>query len=144
MQPATSVTVAPPPYHDNQATAYEAPSSSENKPVATVTVAPPPYNIQTTPYEAASSSYNQPVTTVNVARTQPDNHLCFAIFVTLCCCFPLGIIGIVFSQMSSSKFNRGDDVGAVKYAESANKYSLAGLLAGVVAIIIIALKQYVM
>ncbi|XP_033100447.1 proline rich transmembrane protein 1B-like [Anneissia japonica] len=103
--------------------------------------APPAYG-QTTPYGAPHSAYNvQPVTSVTVVRTRPNNYLVMAILVTICCCVPFGIVGIVYSVDSSSKFDRGDDAGALSSATSAKNWSIAGLVCGVVFIIIIIILQ---
>ncbi|XP_033102313.1 uncharacterized protein LOC117105303 [Anneissia japonica] len=99
---------------------------------------PPPCSTQTDPYEAA---YNmQPATVTTVVRTQPNNYLCLAIFVTLCCCFTFGIIGIVCSQASSHKFSHGDDVGAKEYAICAKVWSIAGLFIGVAVIAFVSIS----
>ncbi|XP_033124523.1 proline rich transmembrane protein 1B-like [Anneissia japonica] len=94
--------------------------------------APPAYG-----QPAAYSSYNmQPVTNVTVVRTKTNNFLGMAIFVTLCCCLPFGIVGIVYSVDSSSRFDRGDDAGTLSAASSAKNWSIAGLVCGIVFIIV--------
>ncbi|XP_071956808.1 proline rich transmembrane protein 1B-like [Antedon mediterranea] len=75
-----------------------------------------------------------PVTTITTVRTKPKTYLVPAIIVTLFCCLPLGIVGIVYSVNSSSKFNRGDDAGAASSARSARSWTIAGLVCGIVII----------
>ena len=78
------------------------------------------YNQQANPYSAPQSqairSYSpQP------AMGPPINGggiLAFSIFVTVMCCMPFGIVGIVYAAQINSKQAVGDYLGA---AESANK-----------------------
>ncbi|XP_071945699.1 transmembrane protein 233-like [Antedon mediterranea] len=71
-----------------------------------------------------------------VAR-RPNNYLISAILVTLLCCIPFGIIGIVYSVDSSRKFDYGDGEGAARSARSAKRWSIAGLLFGIIIIVVV-------
>lgn len=48
-----------------------------------------------------------------------ESHLAFAIFVTLCCCLPLGIVAIVFASQVSSHIRTGNYEEAQKCSERA-------------------------
>ncbi|XP_033101321.1 uncharacterized protein LOC117104576 [Anneissia japonica] len=77
-----------------------------------------------------------PVTDVTVVRIKPRNFLGMAIYVTLCCCLPCGIIGLVYSIDSSNRFDRGDYTGAVSAASKAKQWSIRGLVYGIVSIVL--------
>ncbi|XP_033102317.1 uncharacterized protein LOC117105307 [Anneissia japonica] len=78
-----------------------------------------------------------PVTDVTVVRIKPRNFLGMAIYVTLCCCLPCGVIGLVYSIDSSSRFDRGDYAGAVSAASKAKEWSIRGLVFGIMSIVLI-------
>lgn len=49
----------------------------------------------------------------------PDNWLWQAIVATLCCCLPLGVASIVFAAQVKSKWQAGDQAGAIESARKA-------------------------
>ncbi len=63
---------------------------------------------------------------------KPKNYLVESILVTLCCCLPLGIVGIVFAAQVDSKWNAGDQAGALTSASNAKKFTLIGFGVGLV------------
>jgi len=63
---------------------------------------------------------------------QPKNYLIESIFVTLCCCQPLGIVGIVFASQVNSKFSSGDYAGAVQASKEAKKWMTWGIIVGLI------------
>lgn len=54
---------------------------------------------------------------------QVPNYLVQAILVTLFCCLPFGIVGIVFAAQVNSKLALGDYDGAVQASQAAKKWS---------------------
>ncbi len=64
--------------------------------------------------------------------TPPKNWLVESILVTLFCCLPFGIAGIVFASQVSSKFNSGDHAGALKASQDAGKWTKIGFWVGLV------------
>lgn len=62
----------------------------------------------------------------------PSNHLVPAILTTIFCCLPLGIVSIVFAAQVNSKWAVGDYQGAMAASESAKKWWIASLIAGIV------------
>ena len=48
-----------------------------------------------------------------------DSHMGFAIFVTLCCCLPTGIVAIIFASQVSKHIQNGDYEAAKKSADNA-------------------------
>src|SRR5574337_197779 len=62
----------------------------------------------------------------------PDNHLVWAILVTLFCCLPLGIVAIVKSTQVSGLWSQGYFAQAQQAADDAKKWAMWGAIAGVV------------
>ncbi|MGZ5445608.1 MAG: CD225/dispanin family protein [Thermoanaerobaculia bacterium] len=63
---------------------------------------------------------------------QIPNYLWQSIVVTLCCCVPLGIVGIVFAAQVKSKLAQGDIAGARDASQKAKMFALIGFGVGVV------------
>ena len=61
---------------------------------------------------------------------KPDTHLALAIFTTLCCCLPFGIVGIVKASSVNSLYIMGNYEAALLAAEEAKKWSMYGIIAG--------------
>jgi len=64
--------------------------------------------------------------------SKPDNYLIHAIFATLCCCIPFGVVAIVFAAQVDSKWAQGDYVGSRKAAEKAKMWFWIALGLGLV------------
>ncbi len=81
----------------------------------------------TTPPNAPppSGGYGAPAPNVN-------NYLVQSILVTLFCCLPFGIVAIINSSKVSGLLAQGDYAGAQAAADSAKKWSMYGLIAGIV------------
>lgn len=58
------------------------------------------------------------------------NHLVAAIFTTLCCCMPFGIVALVYSAQVNTKLAAGDVAGAQAASDSARTWTLVAFLAG--------------
>lgn len=63
---------------------------------------------------------------------QPKNYLIESILVTIFCCLPFGIVGIVFAAQVNAKFDAGDYEGAIKTSKEAKKWMNLGLISGLV------------
>jgi len=63
---------------------------------------------------------------------RPKNYLVESILVTIFCCLPLGIVGIIFASQVNTKFDTGDIVGANKASKDAKKWMFWGLISSVV------------
>lgn len=63
---------------------------------------------------------------------RPKNYLVQAILVTIFCCLPLGVVGIVFATQVNSKYDAGDYAGAEKASKQAKQFMLWGLILGLV------------
>ncbi len=62
----------------------------------------------------------------------PKNYLIESILVTIFCCMPLGIVGIIFAAQVNAKFEAGDYDGALKASKEAKKWMAWGLISSVV------------
>ncbi|MCV7378269.1 hypothetical protein BST11_18660 [Mycobacterium alsense] len=82
------------------------------------------------------------------ARGEPDNHLVWAILVTVLCCLPFGIVSIVYSTKVSGLWAQGRYGEAQEAADNAKKWAIIGAVAGaatcVIAIIWFAIVTAVM
>lgn len=70
-------------------------------------------------FTAAESAQTQtPAPTQAKSADAPPSNLFWAIFSTLCCCMPLGIVSIIMSAQSRSRAKAGDMESADKYSEA--------------------------
>ncbi|HEV7768933.1 MAG TPA: CD225/dispanin family protein [Thermoanaerobaculia bacterium] len=65
------------------------------------------------------------------------NYLVHSIIVTLCCCMPLGIVGIVFAAQVNSKLALGDYMGAREASAKAKLFTMIGFGIGLVGVVIL-------
>jgi len=68
-------------------------------------------------------------------QIQPKNYLIESILVTMCCCQPLGIVGIVFASQVNSKYAAGDYAGAQQASNEAKKWVTWGFVSGLIIIL---------
>ncbi|MEZ6068959.1 MAG: CD225/dispanin family protein [Pirellulales bacterium] len=69
------------------------------------------------------------------------NYLVQAILVTLCCCLPFGIVGIVYAAQVKPKVAAGDYAGAKSASDSAKMWCMIGFGLGLLFnLIVIALN----
>jgi hypothetical protein len=73
----------------------------------------------------------------------PKNWLVESILVTLFCCLPFGIAGIVFAAQVSSKWSTGDYAGAQHSAKEAAKWTKIGFFVGLAGVILYILAIFV-
>lgn len=63
---------------------------------------------------------------------KPDNNLVLAIICTVCCCLPLGIVGIVKASKVNGLYLAKQYEAAELASKEAKKWSLIGIGVGVV------------
>ncbi len=68
-------------------------------------------------------------------QNQPKNYLVESILVTIFCCQPFGIVGIVYASQVNSKFSAGNYEGAVKASKSAKKWMTWGIVIGAITVV---------
>ena len=66
----------------------------------------------------------------------PKTWLVESILVTLFCCLPFGIVGIVNATKVSTLYNLGNIDGANQASANAKKWAMIGLICGIVVIIL--------
>lgn len=66
----------------------------------------------------------------------PKTWLVESILVTVFCCLPLGIVGIVFASKVSSLFAQGNYDAALKASQDAKKWTKIGFIVGLVGIVL--------
>lgn len=71
---------------------------------------------------------------LNYLRPIPKNWLIESILVTIFCCLPFGIAGIVYATKVESLYYHGDYAAAEKASKDAKKWTIVGLIAGPVLI----------
>jgi len=83
----------------------------------------------------------QPIPTNTVIiqqqRRKPENYMVFAILVTIFCNCPLGTLAWIFSCLSDSSYDEGNEAEARKRGKAAMWLSIAGIIVTVALIIII-------
>lgn len=82
-----------------------------------------------------NTQQNQP--TVNVSQQKPPKSwLLESILVTLFCCLPFGIIGIIYATKVETLFYAGDIEGAKRASENAKTWTLLGFFIGLVVAVV--------
>jgi hypothetical protein len=74
---------------------------------------------------------------------RPKNWLVESILVTLFCCLPLGIVGIVNAASVNSRYDAGDFAGAAAASEQAGKWTKIGFFIGIAVIVIYFILMFV-
>ena len=75
--------------------------------------------------------------------TRPKNWLVESILVTLFCCLPFGIVGIINAANVNSKFDAGDLAGADKASAEAGKWTKIGFFVGLAGVVLYVLMVFV-
>ena len=69
-----------------------------------------------------------------VPPVRPKNWLVESILVTIFCCLPFGVAGIVFAAQVNSKYDAGDYDGASKASADAARWTKIGFFIGIAVI----------
>ncbi|MEO6314828.1 MAG: CD225/dispanin family protein [Chitinophagaceae bacterium] len=78
----------------------------------------------------------QPYQQVPAHGAPPKNWLVESILVTIFCCLPFGIAGIVFASQVNSKWVVGDYNGALQASKDAAKWTKIGFFVGIAFIVL--------
>lgn len=65
-------------------------------------------------------------------QTCPPTYMGQAIFLTFCCCMPLGIVSIIYASQVQAKYYSGDYLGAQSASDMAKGFFIAGIILGLV------------
>ena|ERR1700733_10300267 len=71
-----------------------------------------------------------------IPQPQPKNWLVESILVTIFCCLPFGIAGIVFASQVNSKYQSGDYAGALQASKDAGKWTKIAFWIGIIATVV--------
>jgi len=63
---------------------------------------------------------------------KPDNNMALAIFTTVCCCLPLGIVAIIKANSVDSLYMMKQYDAAIMAANEAKKWSFIGIIISLV------------
>ena len=93
---------------------------------------------QETPYQQATN-VNTSTNQEGASELPPKSWLVESILVTILCCLPLGIAGIVNASKVESRWYAGDKAGARRASEEAGRWTKIGFFGGIVIIIVYAI-----
>jgi hypothetical protein len=65
-----------------------------------------------------------------VPNPRPKNWLVESILVTIFCCLPLGIVGIIYASSINTKYDSGDFAGAAEASKQAGMWTKIGFFVG--------------
>lgn len=82
-----------------------------------------------------SDQVNPEVVQPSNPNVKPKNYLVESILVTIFCCLPLGVVGIVFAAQVNSKYDAGDYAGAEQASKQAKQFMMWGLIVGLVVLV---------
>ena len=71
-----------------------------------------------------------------LTKRPPKTWLVESILVTLFCCLPFGIVGIINASKVESRFYAGDKEGALRASEEAGRWTQIGFWVGIIVAII--------
>ncbi|KAJ8049681.1 Interferon-induced transmembrane protein 3 [Holothuria leucospilota] len=91
-------------------------------------ILPPAYSQGS--YDANPPIQTQTVIHINNAVPAPPDYFVFSLLVTIFCCLPFGIVGLVKSSEVRTRAAMGDSDGALQSSLSAKKWAYAGLITG--------------
>ncbi|XP_011668734.2 transmembrane protein 233-like [Strongylocentrotus purpuratus] len=69
-------------------------------------------------------------------QAMPTDHLFFALFVTIFCCLPIGIVALIKSIQVKDKYKEGDYEGSLEASKSTKNWSIAGVIIGIIMLVI--------
>ena len=72
-----------------------------------------------------------------ISENEAPDHLVLAILVTIFCCWPLGIVGIIKSNECRSARQRGDRDAALRLGSEAKKFSLIAIGCGIAIFVLV-------
>ena len=70
------------------------------------------------------------------SKMQPSNNMALAIFTTVCCCLPLGIVAIIKANSVDSLYMAKQYTAAIMAANEAKKWSYFGIFSSIIVWII--------
>jgi hypothetical protein len=84
----------------------------------------------------STNKFGKQILNMNQTARPPKNWLLESILVTLFCCLPFGIAGIVNASKVESRFYAGDTEGSARAAAEAAKWTKIGFWIGLTVILL--------
>lgn len=91
------------------------------------------YNPPPNPYSTGRPEIHQPAAYQRSYVGSVPNNLILAIFSTLCCCMPFGVVSIVYAAQVDGHLSRGDIAQATDSSEKAKNWAIASIVCGFIA-----------
>ena len=79
-----------------------------------------------------------------IPEYEAPDHLGMAVFVTICCCWPLGLVAILKATKCRSARMRGDRDNALLYGNQAKKFATLGLRIGIFITVVTLAIQFIL
>ena len=79
-----------------------------------------------------NQNYNQNDMNGQQPSYPPKSYLVESILVTIFCCLPFGIVGIINASKVENRFYRGDYFGAERASQEAKKYTIIAFVVGII------------
>lgn len=77
-------------------------------------------------------------------QPKPDNYLVWAILTTICCCWPLGIVAIVYAAKVNNLYMTGQYQAAQEASANAKKWSIITAIGGAVVVLLYVIFYVIM
>lgn len=90
-----------------------------------------PQTVIEEPKQSPSPQWVRPADEIDGVK-KPPSYLGWSVAMTVCCCLPAGVIGIIYSSMVGQKWMRGDVEGALKASERAQWSIIVAFVLGLV------------
>jgi len=110
-------------------------AASEVPELASVITSTPPLSTPPPPSQTTQTTYSSPGMG-NIPNKPPKTWLVESILVTLFCCLPFDIAGIIFASRVESKFYAGDYAGAWQASQDAGRWTRIGFFLGLAVLIL--------
>lgn len=65
----------------------------------------------------------------------PD-YLVWAILEAVCCCLPIGVVGIIYAVMANTEKSAGNYMKALSYANTAKTWLIVGMIGWVILVVL--------
>ena len=79
---------------------------------------------------------NQPADDPTPPPARPKNWLVESILVTVLCCLPFGIVGIIYAAGVNSKYDAGNYADALESSRQAGRWTKIGFFVGIAVIVL--------
>lgn len=100
--------------------------------ISPAAIPPIPAAGQYQPSYTAATGIDEEAHEIAEPGERPASYLAWSIVVTLLCCTPIGIVAIVYSALTDSRWRNGDFRGAHRASEAAQMWIIASIVLGLI------------